>query len=132
MDDCERKALAEAAIPLEVLCGQIRVKPYKELTDDLQSQLQQSLEIIRGMLFQQWVGETPKLCQVCGTAIIDVFIDGKINFGEYPWGIMCEVCHIEYGCGFGQGKAQMYQKQGDLYMKVAPGQEHGNGTQEGS
>ena len=111
MDDSERKALAEAAIPLEVLCGQIRHKPYTELTEGIQSQLLDSLEIIRGLLFQQWVGETPKLCQVCGAAIIDIFIDGKINLGEHhPWGFMCEACHAEHGCGFGEGKAQMYRK----------------------
>ena len=47
----ERKKLAEAVIPLEGLCGQIRHKPYKEMTKDFQEQLLVSLDSIRGLLF---------------------------------------------------------------------------------
>lgn len=50
MTDEETRKLARAAIPLEVLCGQIRTKPYKEIDDSLQSELQNSLEIIRNLL----------------------------------------------------------------------------------
>lgn len=53
MNQEERKLLAEAAIPLEVLCGQIRVKPYTELTKDFQIQLLGSLDIIRKLLFEK-------------------------------------------------------------------------------
>lgn len=50
MTNEEKKKLARAAIPLEVLCGQIRTNPYKELDDNLQSELQNSLQIIRELL----------------------------------------------------------------------------------
>jgi hypothetical protein len=47
----ERKTLAEAAAPLEVLCAQITSKPYKEMTQDLQEQLLQAMVKIRTLLF---------------------------------------------------------------------------------
>lgn len=82
---------------------------------------------------EQWIGPTPHKCQICDAAITDYFIDGRVNFGfDAPWGFMCEACHTQHGCGFGPGKAQMYRKQGDLYMRVAPGQTNVNGTQEGN
>ena len=49
--DEDRKQLAEAAIPLEVLCGQIRHKPYKEMTLEFQNQLLDSMKIIEKILF---------------------------------------------------------------------------------
>ncbi len=51
MQQDERKMLAEAAIPLEVLCAQINSKPYKEMTLDFQKQLCESLAKIRILLF---------------------------------------------------------------------------------
>lgn len=135
MNYSERKMLAEAAVPLEVLCGQIRHNPYKEMTKDFQEQLLNSLEIIRGLLFKQWIGNIPTHCQLCGDTISDTFIDGMISTEPYryigtvtepylpppggPWGIMCSACHQEHGCGLGEGKGQKYQHQGDGYVKVA-------------
>jgi len=40
------RALVEAAVPLEVLGGQIAVKPYKELTADFQNDI---LLAVRGV-----------------------------------------------------------------------------------
>jgi hypothetical protein len=53
MNEQERKKLVEAAMPLEVLCGQIRHKAYKEMTKEFQSQLLASLNIIRELLFHE-------------------------------------------------------------------------------
>jgi hypothetical protein len=50
MNEQQRKLLAEAAIPLEVLCGQIAVKPYSEMTFEFQEQLLKSMKIIRELL----------------------------------------------------------------------------------
>jgi hypothetical protein len=52
MTQDERKTLAQAAAPLEVLCAQIRNKPFKELTEELQEHLLQSMLKIRTLLFE--------------------------------------------------------------------------------
>lgn len=49
----EKQSLAEAALPLEVLCTLINIKPYKEITTDLQEKLLRSLAIIRELLFNE-------------------------------------------------------------------------------
>lgn len=51
MNQREREMLAEAAIPLEVVCEQLLAKPYTEMTEDLQKQLLLSRNVIRGLLF---------------------------------------------------------------------------------
>ena len=53
MTNDERRRLAKATLPLEVLCGQIRTNPYKEMTIDFQHELEESLETIRQLLFPE-------------------------------------------------------------------------------
>jgi hypothetical protein len=45
-----RAALGHAALPLEVLAGQIQERPYRELTGDLQDSVLVAVEAIRGSL----------------------------------------------------------------------------------
>lgn len=47
MTDKQRRELVEAMIPLEVLAGQIRTKPYKEMSVDFQAKLLKSIGVIR-------------------------------------------------------------------------------------
>lgn len=49
----ERKQLAEVSIPLVVLARQIEVKPYKEITGDLQDEIVKARDIILDLLFPQ-------------------------------------------------------------------------------
>ena len=123
MTEHERKMLAEAAIPIEALCMQIRSKPYTELSHDIQSDLLMALDTIRTLLFgEPWCGDMPTHCDICQHDIGHVFIDGMIVSVEArPWGIMCEFCHVLHGNGLGEGKGQKYQKQGNVYIKVAAG-----------
>ena len=53
MTELEKKQLAEAALPLVVLCNQIKLKPYKEMTLDFQNKLCESLWIIENLIFQK-------------------------------------------------------------------------------
>lgn len=53
MSDREREMLAEAAVPLEVVCEQLIKKPYTEMTEDLQKQLLCSRNVIRWLLFSE-------------------------------------------------------------------------------
>lgn len=55
MSNEEKAQLVAAMIPLEVLCGQIRVKPYKEMTVDFQRELLDSLDILHKLAFGQTV-----------------------------------------------------------------------------
>lgn len=63
-----------------------------------------------------WSGDPPDKCEFGGEPITDVFIDGKTIMG--PWASMCPKCHLTYGTGLGMGKGQMYQKQGDVWVKI--------------
>lgn len=48
---CELEAtLVEAVVPLEVIAGQHRVKPYKELSPGLMQQMMDSIKMIRQTL----------------------------------------------------------------------------------
>ncbi len=59
---------------------------------------------------KEWIGDKPKVCQMCGGKIVDIFIDGKVGrFGS--WAIMCNSCHISSGTGLGTGKGQKFEKQ---------------------
>jgi len=53
----------------------------------------------------------PIRCQVCGTRITNLFIDGATRGGR--WAYMCRTCHIEEGVGLGIGRGQRYVKQQD-------------------
>ena len=55
---------------------------------------------------QYWLSEIT-VCELCGKPFGKYFIDGKTAiFG--PWGLMCEKCHSEVGCGLGLGLGQKY------------------------
>ena len=56
-----------------------------------------------------WCGDLPKVCDLCGTPIVTVFIDGRTIHG-LAWAYMCECCHATRGVGLGLGKGQKYQK----------------------
>jgi hypothetical protein len=56
-----------------------------------------------------WLGEPPKVCDLCNTSFVRVFIDGRIIHG-LAWAYMCESCHRSRGVGLGLGKGQKYQK----------------------
>lgn len=55
MTNEEKTLLTKAILPLEVLCGQISVRPYKEMTLDFQEELLKSYQIIRILLFNKEV-----------------------------------------------------------------------------
>ena len=48
--DEARKALVTAALPLEVLAGQISVRSYRELSDELQAEIERAVLTIRAAL----------------------------------------------------------------------------------
>ena len=66
---------------------------------------------------KEWLGPVPTHCDVCGTQINDVFIDGCTVFG--PWANMCCECHSQIGVGLGTGKGQMYERDNESWVKVA-------------
>ena len=53
MTDNEKRVLATAAIPLEVLVSQINQCFYQELSNDIQRDLIDSLDMIRALLFPE-------------------------------------------------------------------------------
>lgn len=55
-----------------------------------------------------WIGLTPDRCDLCGTRLIESFVDGKTRMG--PWACMCGACHAGHGIGFGTGRGQGYTK----------------------
>ena len=63
------------------------------------------------MTNQTWCGPAPETCDICGTPITKVFIDGATNHG--PWGIMCPSCHVFDGRGLGVGRGQKYELAAD-------------------
>lgn len=65
----------------------------------------------------KWLSPVPKNCDLCGTLIKTVFVDGKTRMG--PWGCLCPLCHLHQGYGFGVGRGQRYIKQVDgSWLKV--------------
>lgn len=47
LDGYDRRLLVEALCPLEVLYGQMRTQPYRELTEDFQQKLIESIDVLR-------------------------------------------------------------------------------------
>lgn len=66
-----------------------------------------------------WLSPAPDKCDLCGTPITNVFIDGKTRQG--PWGFLCPSCHLlDCGGHLGLGFGQRYEKQSDgKWLKVA-------------
>jgi hypothetical protein len=59
---------------------------------------------------KRWMGDIPKVCDICKQEITTTFIDGRTSMG--PWALMCPKCHQIYGDGLGPGKGQEYDKKG--------------------
>lgn len=64
-----------------------------------------------------WCGAPPEKCDVCGTAIEKVFIDGRTRQG--PWGFLCPSCHALDGVGLGTGYGQRYELKNGKWEKTA-------------
>ena len=56
--------------------------------------------------FNDWGGNLPTRCDLCGEKITDKFIDGKVH--NASWAIMCSKCFERVGSGLGVGQGQMY------------------------
>lgn len=54
----------------------------------------------------KWLSPLPPACEVCNQPFGKYFIDGKTSMG--PWGLMCEECHENIGCGLGIGRGRKY------------------------
>jgi hypothetical protein len=63
----------------------------------------------------KWLGKVQN-CDICGSALKTQFVDGKTTFG--PWGMLCPECHKKHGVGLGTGKGQLYEKQGNDWVKI--------------
>ena len=65
-----------------------------------------------------WTGTPPHRCNLCNEKIETRFVDGRTVHG--PWAFMCEECHEGFGggVGLGLGKGQLYEKQGDEWVKI--------------
>ena len=59
-----------------------------------------------------WIGTPPKKCDLCGSPIKKVFIDGAVRHTGI-WGFMCNSCFCLDGYGLGLGRGQKYTKQPD-------------------
>lgn len=57
---------------------------------------------------KQWLGEVPRVCQICGKPIRNDFVDGKTANGQ--WAIMHQSCHRLHGVGLGIGKGQLFRR----------------------
>lgn len=63
-----------------------------------------------------WMGDVGEADDF-GDPITDTVIDGATWRG--PWAIMTPKSHRAYGCGFGTGQGQKYEKQADgRWLKV--------------
>jgi hypothetical protein len=65
---------------------------------------------------KKWMGAAPETCDICGTAIRDDFVDGRMRRG--PWANMCLLCHALKGVGFGTGRGQHYHRHKKDWIKV--------------
>ena len=59
-----------------------------------------------------WLGEVPTHCQMSGTPIRNVFVDGRIP-GSSTWAIMSLGYFRKNGGHIGIGRGQVYTKQED-------------------
>jgi hypothetical protein len=57
-----------------------------------------------------WMGEVPATCQLTGMTITNQFVDGVVKGGT-SWASMTPDAHKHFGCGFGKGLGQRYEKQ---------------------
>ena len=71
----------------------------------------------KGKPKKYWLSPAPETCDICGTPLTSVFVDGRTTLG--PWGCMCVKCHKRGGYGLGTGSGQKYEKQSDnKWVKV--------------
>lgn len=68
---------------------------------------------------KRYLGDPPKLCDMCGRKITSSFIDGATVMGL--WAFMCGSCHTEVGVGLGAGKGQKYARVDDGGWKKIAG-----------
>lgn len=66
---------------------------------------------------KKWLSRIPKQCDICKGGISDSFVDGKVGAGG-GWAIMCLSCHADWGNDLGIGRGQIYQKQGEEFIKI--------------
>lgn len=68
-------------------------------------------------LNEEWYGEVPEKCQLCGSKIESIFIDGKTNLATIrSWACMCPTCHGEVGDGLGMGHGQRYERRDGVFV----------------
>jgi hypothetical protein len=66
-----------------------------------------------------WMGKPPGVCDICVAPLGTSFVDGRTNIMG-RWGCLCPRCHVKYGCGFGTGHGQRYERQEDgQWLKTA-------------
>lgn len=58
-----------------------------------------------------WTADVPTYCEISMQQIIDCFVGGVTPMGS--WGHMHPDTHSDFGCGFGLGRGQKYEKQPD-------------------
>lgn len=63
-----------------------------------------------------FTGDPPKHCQLCGIALEEQFVDGRLARGQ--WAYMCKQCHTLHGVGLGLGKGQLFSKEGEHFTKI--------------
>lgn len=67
---------------------------------------------------ETWCGTPPEICNLCQLLIDEGFIDGQLAQPPHSWAILCPKCHKENGRGLGPGLGQLYQKIGDVFVKI--------------
>ncbi|MBA7528389.1 hypothetical protein ES705_20572 [subsurface metagenome] len=77
-------------------------------------------KMVEGQVF--WAGEV-STCQICNERLGVAFVDGRLGkkSGTSAWGIMCVRCHRLWGYGLGQGKGQLYGREGDGRYRLVVG-----------
>lgn len=76
------------------------------------------LTMKRNAVEEEWIGDTPMVCDICKNPITDQFIDGRTTLG--PWAIMCPTCHPSHGVGLGFGRGQKYHRlgEGEVFIRL--------------
>jgi len=60
----------------------------------------------------------PEVCDVCKSPITDKFVDGSLRTYCGQWANVCIPCHEKHGSGLGTGRGQLYQRQGEDFVKI--------------
>jgi hypothetical protein len=65
-----------------------------------------------------WTQDLPTDCELCHRELDTAFVDGKTDLEHGPWACMCLPCHERHGVGFGPGRGQLYERQGEEFLRV--------------